>query len=453
MLQVQNKSKPGTLDPGFGVDGTVSLPLAGIVGSIPAAIHALPENKTLVAIRALRPENTPAQLVRLNVDGTKDKTFGDGGLVKVLLQGGNLFLPASIHPLADGRWLLAGSALRETAEGQVRDLAVVRLDQNGKMDGTFGRGGVVQISVEGLLGTQAGKDARFVSRRNDEKTDEKTDEKFTTTPDFLVFPGSAQLDGKIVLVSTLYFSPASQRGVVLRLEIDGSFDLSLAGKGYLFVDLPGFTGASNQAAGVAVEPDGSVLVCGEFDHPERMAAYVIRYDRFGAVDKTFGVSKNGLVIIADDTRLPMLFAMALKPDGGIVAVGGTLGYLDVSGVGLIVVLTTDGRFNSDVNDGRPVFSDVLGYHRWHRCLLQSDGKIIVSGQGISPVFNNTATVAARFSPDGRKDQAFANDGLVVIEDEGGYGSDQDITLRADNRIVLGCTAGSPIRGAVMCFFR
>lgn len=444
MVQVQNKSAPGTPYPGFGTKGTVSLPFEGVDGNIPGAVLPLPNNQLLVAIHALRPENTPAQLVRLNEDGKIDREFGFNSAVEVPLKGGALFYPSSLLPLRNGGWLIIGSAVRETGEGQVRDLAVVKQDQHGKMDNTFGQDGVVIIRTQDL----AGKEARFVSRCNDEKTDEK----FTTTPDFLVFPGSAQLDGKIVLVSTLQFNPGSHRGVVLRLEIDGSFDLSLAGKGYLFVDLPGFTGASNQAAGVAVEPDGSVLVCGEFDHPERMAAYVIRYDRFGAVDKTFGVSKNGLVIIADDTRLPMLFAMALKPDGGIVAVGGTLGYLDVSGVGLIVVLTADGRFNSDVNGGQPVFSDVLEYSRWQRCLLQSDGKIIVSGQGLSPVFKNMAAVVARFLPDCRKDRSFADDGLVVVENEGGYGSDQGIVHRTDNKIVLGCTSASPARGDVMCYF-
>ena len=448
MEQVQNKSAPGTPYPGFGINGTKSLPFEGVDGNTPGAVLALPNNQLLVAIHALRPENTPAQLVRLNEDGKIDREFGFNSAVEVPLKGGASFYPSSLLALRNGGWLIIGSAIYETGEGQVRDLVVVKQDQHGKMDNTFGDDGVVQISVEGLLGAQAGKDARFVSCRDDEKTDEK----FTTTPNFSVFPGSAQLDGKVVLVSTINFSPESQRGIVLRLDSNGSLDLSLAGKGYLLVNLPGFTGASNQAAGVVIEPDGNVLVCGEFDHPERIAAYVIRYDRFGAVDKTFGVSKNGLVIIADDTRLPILFAMALKPDGGIVAVGGTFGYQDVPGVGLMVVLTTDGRFNSDVNDGRPVFSDVLGYHRWHRCLLQSEGKIIVSGQGLSPVFKNTATVVARFLPNCEKDRSFADDGLVMIEDEGGYGLDQGIVHRTDDKIVWGCTSAFPTRGKVMCYF-
>jgi uncharacterized delta-60 repeat protein len=445
MVQVQSKSGAGTPDPDFGKMGKVSLPLPGTVGNIPGAIHALPENKLLVAIRALRPENTPAQLVRLNEDGAIDRTFGDSGFVKIPFEDDVLFLPSSSHPLADGGWLIAGSAARETTAGQVRDLAVVRQDQNGKMDNTFGRDGVVIIRIEDLLGT---KGARLVSRGDDEKTDEI----FSTTPDFLAFPGSAQHDGKIVLVGTIFFGPGNYRGIVLRLDGNGSLDLSLDGKGYLFVNLPGFTEAAIHASGVAVDPDGNVLVCGYVDHPEGLAAYVIRYTRFGAVDKTFGDSKNGLVIIRDDNHLPILFAMTLKPDGGIIAVGGTMGYLEMSGVGLIVVLTADGRFNSDFNAGEPLFSDALKYSRWHRCLLQPDGRIIVSGQGLSIVFNNMAAVAARFLSDGRKDQTFANNGLVVVEDEGGFGNDQGITLRADKRIVLGCTAASPILGAVMCYF-
>ena len=124
----------GDLDPSFGSNGVAAYPFGG--GSAQIDSLALqPDGKLVLAGTANDPSGNPAVLLaRLNPNGTLDSSFGNGG--SVIKQFDTSATPVSrahavlVQP--DGK-ILVGT------DGPL----VVRFDSSGKLDPTFGSGGVV----------------------------------------------------------------------------------------------------------------------------------------------------------------------------------------------------------------------------------------------------------------------------------------------------------------------
>ncbi|MGF6093198.1 hypothetical protein ACLD1X_29085, partial [Pseudomonas sp. 18173] len=306
------------------------------------------------------------------------------------------------------------------------DLAVVRQLKDGTLDTTFGKGGKVTLNIYELTGASL-----FIHRHDH---DIKRDDSLAESAGSISATPIAQQDGKIVLVSTVHFDFNNVKGVVIRLNKDGSLDTSFHRKGFLLVELPGIEHVWNYASGVAVQQDGKVLVCGHFNRtPDDSSpdAYVMRYGESGNIDSNYG--DNGVVIVADTHRLE-LSSMTLKPDGGIIATGYTLR----NEQGLIVSLNVSGSFNLVFNDGKPLFSDFLDEGlSWRRSILQEDGKILVLGQGGGVFFEkNSSMVTARYLADGSLDKEFGDGGLVVFNDKQGVVLYRGGALMSDNRVVV-----------------
>lgn len=440
MTQAQSKKSAEFLDPTFGNGGVLELPFEEIVGRFPHSVLPLPDKKLLLLFSASSSENSPTKVARLNEDGSRDLRFGNQGIVEVPFKDGSSFSGRHLRALENGGWLITGTV--EHSDGST-DLAVVRQLQNGQLDTSFGpeKDGKVTLNVYDLIDSRSMPGASFVTRRHDEKKAEKS---LVSAVDVGTV-GVSQQDGKIVLVSTVLFAFDYLRGIAVRLNADGSLDTTFNGKGFVLVELPGVTHNWNYATGVAVQQDGKVLVCGDFSRegPEEWPdAYVIRYDQYGNVDDSYGDNKNGAVTITDSSRWLDLGSMALKADGGIVAVGmaervGTPGR-EGNREGLIVSLNPSGSFNLVFNNGKPLFSDFTEHGvSWRRCVLQTDGKLVVSGQGGGAfVDENSSVVTARYDSQGSLDVTFAGKGWAVFNNESGIDLSWGCTVMADNRVVV-----------------
>lgn len=444
MTQAQKAAD--TLDPAFGTNGVVTLPFGDVIGSIPVAVLPQPDNKLLVAVATTQPQNAAAKIARLEEDGSRDPTFGIQGIVEIPFDEGTWFSPRHLHPLTNEGWLITGTAERETEPSGV-DLAVVRQLKDGALDTTFGKDGKVTLNIYDLIG------APLLTHRHD--YDKKRDDSLAESAGGIGATPFVQQDGKIVLVSTVFFEFNNLKGIVIRLNKDGSLDTSFNLKGFLLVELPGIEHVWNYASGVAVQQDGKVLVCGYFSQaPDAVCsdAYVIRYDQSGNIDGEYGDKKNGVVIVADPQRSLELGSMTLKPDGGLIATG-SASWSQLHD-GLIISLNARGSFNLVFNDGKPLFSDFLDEGvSWRRSILQEDGKIIVIGQGGgSFVDENSSMVTARYLADGSQDRTFGGEGWVVFNDEKGIDIYRGGALMSENRVVVcgyAIDPPNPLRGSVV----
>ncbi|HLG69957.1 MAG TPA: hypothetical protein VK009_05975 [Chloroflexota bacterium] len=248
----------GSLDTTFGTGGKVTTDFGTVAEAF--ALVLQPDGKLVAAGTA----SGELALARYMSNGSLDPTFGNGGLVTSIF--GGAFAPVAAQGLVlqpDGKLVTVGWVL--ATSGPV-GFALARYTADGHLDGTFGSGGWVTSTSQGIA--QA-----------------------------LVL----QSDGKLVV---------SGRGALARYTADGQLDSTFGTGGR----------ATAASAGVAVllQPDGKILTAG--------AASLVgddfvlaRYLADGTPDSTFGT--GGTVTTDLGSSNDIANALVLQPDGNLVAAG------------------------------------------------------------------------------------------------------------------------------------
>ena len=265
----------GTLDTTFGSNG-VATPLPGEGGEV-HAMGIQPDGRIVVAGFAAG----RFALARLMPDGSPDASFGSAG--QVLTDLPPIRESAFAMALqADGRIVVAGSVAGWTPapdsdsnsgaldpEGDFA--AVARYNSDGSLDATFGAGGVA----------------------------------FSRSP-YGARAVAVQPDGRIV-VAGLYFH-------VTRFNAGGTLDPGFGSGGH--VQVP-FGDQGSEANAILVQPDGRIVVAGGvYGHDDFALA---RLDPDGSLDGGFG--RGGMVTTDFNVGIDSIKALVLQPDGRLVAAG------------------------------------------------------------------------------------------------------------------------------------
>src|SRR5215212_592141 len=251
---------------------------------------------------------------------------------------------------------------------------------------------------------------------------------------------AVQPDGKIVVLAT-----ADQNGqndfVVTRRNPDGSPDNSFSGDGQItFGVRPDGTG-NDLARAVALGPDGSIVVAGTTDASSAAGDFAVaRLTPGGELDSTF--NGNGRQTVnygaADDAA-----DVAVRGDGAVI-VGGTArlgGDRDLA----VARLTNTGQLdNTWSGDGRASadFGGGIGADDSLRGVaLTPDGGVVAVGQ-FQFVANDTDTDIARFRADGQfETTGFADGGRLKLS-LGRTDRPTDVAVQADGKIVMTIVDGS-----------
>jgi uncharacterized delta-60 repeat protein len=142
----------GALDPSFGAGGIVTLPppASFFLGeSFTLAMAVQSNGKILATFYAFNNTSTDSQavLLRLNVNGEPDATFGSGGQVPL-----NFPVPASwgasatlILAQPDGKILVTGNITPPFRNHSAPLTLLARYLSNGALDPSFGTGGVSEL--------------------------------------------------------------------------------------------------------------------------------------------------------------------------------------------------------------------------------------------------------------------------------------------------------------------
>jgi uncharacterized delta-60 repeat protein len=172
------------------------------------------------------------------------------------------------------------------------------------------------------------------------------------------------------------------------------------------------------------QPDGKIVAAGISSNNDRdQPRAVVRYNRNGSLDRTFGGGDG--TVTPDFTGSAK--AVAVQPDGKIVAAGGSRGFA-------LARFNPDGSPDTTFGEDGTVKTDnTTGNHEYANDLvLQPDGKLVVAGK----LFNDFTL--ARYTPDGTLDETFGEDGTVTTDlggEPGDSGSVYALALQSDNRIV------------------
>ncbi len=195
---------------------------------------------------------TGVALVRYNSDGTLDSAFDTDGIVTVLSATYNDFRVADVLIQKDGKIVVGGSV----TVGQATDLYLLRFNDDGSLDQTFGQGGFVHSDAN-LLG--------------DESVD--TLNGLTLT-----------CNGKIIAAGStrcLNIAQCQQsRSLLARYLADGSLDTSFGVEGMMSY----VSGTKSALYGVAVQHDGSIVSGGTSESKSNYNFLMMQNESKGCVN-------------------------------------------------------------------------------------------------------------------------------------------------------------------------
>ncbi|MEV5973445.1 calcium-binding protein [Streptomyces sp. NPDC051921] len=207
----------------------------------------------------------------------------------------------------------------------------------------------------------------------------------------------------------------------------GGLDPAFGGDGKVVTDVTGY----DTSPGMVVQPDGKIVTIGRANFEETSTDFsLVRHNPDGSLDTTFG-GGDGVVTTDFDFGNDEGTAVALQPDGKIVAVGGTAN-LSGNGAWLAARYTPDGSLDPTFDgDGKVVTEiDVNAIETALAVVVQPDGRIVAGGESIG------VWSLVRWNPNGSQDPTFGGDGIVTTS----FGPTccqavTDLALQPDGRIV------------------
>jgi uncharacterized delta-60 repeat protein len=382
-----------------------------------------------------------------------DSGFGNGGTVVTDISGRYDEARAlAIQP--DGRIVAAGA----TGTGSSQAFAVVRYNTDGSLDRTFGVGGTVvtdvsrggdaawALAIQGdrkvVAAGVADGDFGLVRYDPDGALDTQFGQGGTVTTDF----GGNDRANALALQRDGRIVVAGVAGgldfALARYRADGTPDATFGAEGKVITD---FTDNVDAAFALAIQPDGMILAAGATGTFPGAQFALARFKPDGSLDEGFGVGGRVTIGFGRDARA---HALAIQSDGRIV----TGGFVNngSSADGALARHNPDGTIDDTFGLAGRVRTDFGGRNFGSALAFLSDGKIIVAGADDFPPYYDFAL--ARYEPDGSRDVAFGREGTVLTE-FGGNSWINAVAVQADGRIVAAGYARRPSSSADFALVR
>jgi uncharacterized delta-60 repeat protein len=423
----------GSLDNSFDLTGT------GLSG--PGTNVVVQADGTILIAGGFTSYNgiSKAGLLRLNADGSLDPSFTSG------FDG----IPSSMQLMASGEIVLVGSGTGAAvgriarlqpdgslavgfATAQIGFVGVIystvaqddakilvggsfggfngsvranlaRLNSDGSLDTSFALTGTgfssyVQhlailpndkILVGGNFSTYNGVSVNGLARLNSDGSLDTGFAQVGTGVQAVLGGMAIQPDGKIIVGGTFNTYNGIPRLRIARLESNGSLDTSFTPGG-------GFSSTVNC---LALQSDGKIVVGGSFGTFDSVSRpYIARLNPDGSLDTSFVLQGSGLNSSVED--------LAIQPDGKIVLAGGFTFY-NVTPVDSVVRLNSDGSLDTSFS---PTGTGLSHYARIVK--IQEDGKILVGG-GFTSYDGTAQPFVTRLMADGTLDPGFAPSGTGI----------------------------------------
>jgi len=296
-------------------------------------------------------------LTRYLPDGSRDAAFGNGG--RVLTPIGNGSYIKALVLLNDGKILAGGSA--SIGSGV---FVMVRYLPDGTPDPAFGSGGFVFTAlglytdvIKSLVVRPDGGIIAAGESYNGTRYDLAL-ARYTasgTLVESLRLPlgprhafamqALLQPDGHLLVTGSVFDAGNTADAWLMRF-LPGGFqpDVSFGTGGRV---LAGHPGADDFGKGLALQPDGKILLCGSSWKPGTLFDLVLyRFLPDGTVDHEFG--DDGRTVVDVDGHSEDAAGMALQPDGSILVGGSSTrnGHLDFALFRFLHTGATDSSFGS-----------------------------------------------------------------------------------------------------------
>jgi uncharacterized delta-60 repeat protein len=359
-----------------------------------------------------------SRIARLNVDGALDTTF----LNDVGGANGNV---SDVAVQRDGRVLIGGSFTAVSGTSRNR---IARLNWDGTLDVAFPNGlagansdvSALALQPDGriLLGggftTLNGTSRNRIARLNADGSLDTTFLNGLSGADGAVYSIALQPDGRVLIGGNFTTVNGTSRNRIARLNADGSLDTTF---------LNGLSGATNRVNSIARQPDGRVLIGGGFTTFNGTSRnFIARLNADGSLDATF---LNGL-----SGPNNWVEAIALQSDDRVL-IGGHFTTVNGTSRNFIARLNADGSLDTTF------VTNLTGANRFVLAIaLQPDGRVLVAGF-FTTISGPSRNSIARLNADGSIDTTFLNG----LSGAGASGIVSSIAVQSDGRVLLGGVFG------------
>ncbi len=387
------QNQAGMRDMSFGVNGEVIQPyrpLETIVYFVDTALQSDGKIVCLTATDMNSPQYSGFSLIRYNPNGSVDATFGDGGISDSSI--GNIVQARDMAIQSDGKILVAGVFVVDPSE---RDFSVVRFNVDGSLDMSFGENGRVVTDFAGfeeqsidhvnkmilqpdgkiiLVGSRFCRISDAIMARYN--PDGTMDNSFGVSGKIVIslpeqistrsvgyFFASLQTDGKIMISGNVNWqisfpNETKMEVFISRLNADGSLDTSYATGGFHRI-------SSSYVTQIKTLPNNKTFLT--------FGKYLICFNSDGSIDTQFSHQPPNI-----NGYLPPIMAFDFQSDGKIVVAGQTgLPF------GKDVVLARyfpNGKLDGSFGKNGVVIKRSQEFLDSRQIIIQPDGKILLGAR-------------------------------------------------------------------------
>lgn len=393
-------------------------------------------------VAAGRTSGNDVAVARFESDGDPDTTFSDDGFVTADFGG----VDGAVAVMLDGTDVVA---VGDTLASGETDLLVARWSSAGVPDNSFSgdgrttidigpnvtaRGGAVLAdgSVVALGRSSVALQLVLVRFEPDGDPDPTFGDGGVLASFRFTMPAGVVAESDGLVVATQFLAGGGNGDFALaRFDDAGELDRAFGDHGRFLLPLSG--NGPDSANAIAVQPDGKIVAVGSFAGIDVLIA---RFDVDGALDSTFG-GGDGFVTY-DFGGSEALTDVELLPGGGILATG------VVDGAIVVVQLEDDGDLDPAFASGTGRVTAGLGATAAGLALArQSDGKIVVAGARDTGL--SADVVIARFSATGVLDGDFGTGGFRTFDFSSSHDAATSVVIQPDGKIVA---AGVAVKGDV-----
>jgi uncharacterized delta-60 repeat protein len=433
-MAVVRYNSNGTLDSGFDSDGKLVRQFR--IRDVARSVVVQTNGRIVVVGQSFEYSssvyNHDFLVVRLLANGAQDNSFdGDGRTLTNFYRIDNA---TSVALQADGKIVVAGT-IQDFSSGM---FAIARYNTNGSLDTTFDTDGVrtdsfpyygtqandVVVQSDGKI-TVAGQSASYSAliRYNNNGS---IDETFGTSGKVIGYSGqlksvSQQSDGKLVVAGSSNGSFS-----VSRYQTNGSLDPTFSIDGRVFTS---FGPSFDEASGMVLQNDGKIVVAGPSDRSIALA----RYKPDGSLDTSFSGDGKQTLDFAPNSYESKVTSIALQSDGKLVVAGSFRVLVDnyVFSDFAVARFNSDGTLDRSFSDDGIVITDFGGgvFDEAFAVTVQTDGKILVGGR------TNDSLALARYNSDGTPDKSFDFDGRQSTRMGDNLVLITSIALQSDGKIL------------------
>ncbi len=325
----------GEMDTEFGNYGVIQRVTSDLEGEANSVVIQK-DNKIVITGYSISPatNNEEITLIRFTENGNVDKSFGNKGftVTEVSNEKDN---GESVAIQPDGKIVVVGS----TDHKPTTDIVLIRYDENGSIDYSFGINGIVITDINSSL--DIGKS--------------------------LVI----QSDGKIIVSGFTHIINKFFM-TLLRYDSNGVLDPTFGNGGIVITDINGRRGKMD----MAMQNDGKIILVGPSEVESSHHFTVLRFNNNGSLDKGFGNNGVTKTIIGNYSEAE---SVALDLNGNIVVAGTT----ELGNEEFVVAMYNQGGMlvREFGLDGVVKIGFIKNsVDRAHTVVIDNDGNIILAGE-------------------------------------------------------------------------